>query len=118
MRRDPSAVFRYAPLFGDAYRALQLTPNLQTADLDLEKPPDSLLLLSENRVLIRSAAVARLLSGLQPPWPIAGRLLRLIPRPLADVGYRTVALLRRQLFAAPKDACPLVPVECRDRFLP
>jgi len=44
--------------------------------------------------------------------------VRLVPRPLRDVVYRCVARVRRRIFAAPKDACPLLPKHLRERFVP
>jgi len=47
---------------------------------------------------------------------VAGRLLRLVPRSVRDVGYDTVARVRHLLFRRPTEACPVTPPELRARF--
>lgn len=61
---------------------------------------DTVVLLGNGRVHLRSAAVVRILWGLGGAWTVLGVLLWLVPRPLRDAGYRAVAR-RRHRRAAP-----------------
>ena len=64
----------------------------------------------------RSAAVAIALAELPRPWPLAARLLRLIPRPVRDLAYRLIARWRYRIWGR-LAACPLPTPEQRSRFL-
>ncbi|MDE3063890.1 MAG: DUF393 domain-containing protein [Acidobacteriota bacterium] len=64
----------------------------------------------------RSAAVAVALAELPRPWPLAARLLRLIPRPLRDTAYRLIARWRYSIWGR-LAACPLPTPEQRAHFL-
>lgn len=112
LKRDRAGGFRFAPLQGETLK--QVLPEEARAAL-----PDSLVLrLPDGTVLTRSSAVAALLQRLGAGWPALGFLLRIIPRVLRDSGYDGVAKIRHRLFRKPEGACPLVPKELRDRFLP
>jgi predicted DCC family thiol-disulfide oxidoreductase YuxK len=69
-----------------------------------------------DRLLSRSDAVLALLSQLPSPWPAVAGALRLIPRPLRDLGYRLVARYRYRIWGR-LEACPIPTAEERDRFL-
>ena len=80
--------------------------------------PDSIVLLRPDGVLEdRSDAVLRILSGLGGLWALLGRVLRLVPRPLRDLGYDTVARVRKSVFQKPSGLCPMLPPELGARFL-
>lgn len=112
MKRDAVGVFRFAPLQGETLQ--QLVSAEVRAVL-----PDSLVLWQEDgTLLIRSRAVVAMLKRLPRPWPVMGFLLGILPRFLRDFGYDCVAKVRHRLFKKPGGACPLVPPELRDRFLP
>jgi predicted DCC family thiol-disulfide oxidoreductase YuxK len=68
------------------------------------------------RLLNRSDAVLTLLSQLPSPWPAVAGTLRLIPRPLRDLGYRLVARYRYRIWGH-LEACPIPTAEERNRFL-
>jgi predicted DCC family thiol-disulfide oxidoreductase YuxK len=109
--RDRRGRFRYAPLGGATFQA-------SISESERAGLPDSFVVRTDDgRLLVRSTAVAHLLRNLGGAWPVVGALLSIVPRPLRDVGYRFVALVRRRLFAAPTEACPIVPPELRPRFL-
>lgn len=109
IRHDDRGVFRFAPLQGET-AASQLSPN-DVADLQ------SMLLVTEQGVYRRSAAVVRVLWLLGGIWWLLGWLLWIIPRPLRDVGYRLVARMRYRLFGK-HETCRLPTPEERERFLP
>ncbi len=108
---DRAAALRFAPLGGPTFRD-------QVAEADRGDLPDSLVLkTADGRLLVRSAAVReslRLVGGLGKA--LAG-VARVVPTPLADRLYAGVARVR-SLFPPPADACPRVPRELRERFLP
>ena len=103
-----SASLRFAPLAGPTAGKL-----LERAGAG-DDVPDSVLVITESgRLLLRSEAVMAACGGI---WRVAAWLLVLIPRPLRDLAYDLVALLRRSLARAPEGACPLMTPEQRLRF--
>ena len=101
LRHDPDGTkFRFAPL----------PPN---------SPVNSVIVITaDGRRLLRSDAVIRLLERAGSGWATIATLLRGLPRPVRDAGYRGVARIRRRLFAPPAGACPAVPPNLRNRFDP
>ena len=107
--RDGSA-FRFAPLDSDAFR--RAAPPETRAAL-----PDSLVVeTADGTLLTRSDAVIRVLGRLGPPWPLLGRLARVVPRPLRDLVYDLVARVRYRVFGREPEACPRIPQPLRSRF--
>mgnify|MGYP003631368400 FL=1 len=105
------ASFRFAPLQGDTI-ASRLTPE-RIATL-----PDSIVLLRPGGELAdRSDAVLLILSGLGGLWRLLGSGLRLVPRPLRNLGYDAVARVRKKVFQKPSGLCPMLPPELGARFL-
>ncbi len=109
---DRTGALRFAPLGGPTFRE-------QVAESDRAALPDSLVLrTADGRLLVRSAAVLeslRLLGGFGKR--LAG-IARVVPTPLADRLYAGVARVRSRLFPPPAEACPRVPRELQERFLP
>ena len=113
LAHDGRAVFRFAPLQGDAAAALR------------ERHPeigDSLEGIAyvdasdgSERVHLRSEAVFRILAELDPPWRWLATL-RFLPRPLTDLGYRIFARLRYRVFGR-LDRCRVPSPAERCRFL-
>lgn len=109
--RDRSHSFDYAPLQGTTY--LEVPAALR------ESAPDSVLAwTSDGRLLARTRAVIECLSRLPGAWPLAARLLRVIPARIADAAYDAFARRRSAFATKPDTQCPLVPPELRGRFLP
>ncbi len=105
-------LFAFAPLQGETFTA-RLVPE-QRRDL-----PDSIVLLTEDgRVLTRTNALIHLGHRLGGLWRPLAFSARLVPRPLRDGAYATLAAIRHRLFASPKDLCPLIPPDLRARFRP
>jgi predicted DCC family thiol-disulfide oxidoreductase YuxK len=116
LRRDRAGVFRFAPLQGETYAAVN-SPS---------KPTDlaTIVILDASRhasipprLLTRSDAVLAILARLPAPWPAFARLGRLVPRPFRDAAYRLVARHRLRLFGGP-EACRLPTISERQRLLP
>ena len=97
--RDHAALFRFAPLQGPL--AATLLPRFGADPGQL----DTLLVLADlggpgERLLRRGGAVLLVLDSLGGWWRRLGRLLRLVPRPVLDLGYRLVARVRHRLGGA------------------
>jgi len=111
MAEDPGGhLFHYAPLQGELIK--EKIDEQTRATL-----PDSIVLITrDGQLLTRSSAVARMLDRLGGLWRLTAWALWLFPRPVRDLGYRSVARVRRLVFKQPKDACPIMPPELRARF--
>jgi predicted DCC family thiol-disulfide oxidoreductase YuxK len=111
LAEDRAGLFAFSPLQGDAIRA-------ELSDAQRAGLPDSVVVEdAERNLLIKSTGVAHVAASLGGWWRIGATLLRLVPRPLRDLGYDAVASVRRRLFAQPPDSCPIVPPRLRERFL-
>ena len=71
---------------------------------------------SAERLLFRFDAVLAMLRELPGPWPAFAELLRIVPRPLRDLGYRLVARYRYRIWGR-LDSCPIPTAQERARFL-
>lgn len=81
--------------------------------------PDSLVVRThDGYLLLRSAAVRHVLVRLGGVWRLVATLAGLLPQSLLDVCYDAIAHVRRQLFRAPVESCPLVPPNLQVRFRP
>jgi predicted DCC family thiol-disulfide oxidoreductase YuxK len=107
--RDHSRLFRFAPLQGEtAQRLLNITP---------DQPLNSMVLIDSDGIHHRTDAVWRMLVGLGGIWRFAGRLLRLVPRPLRNAMYNLLAQNRYRWFGR-KVSCRLPAPDERALFLP
>jgi predicted DCC family thiol-disulfide oxidoreductase YuxK len=114
MKHDRLDRFRYAPLQSSLGREV-------LARFDIHAFPDGVMVLTDaltpsEHLYQRSDAVGAALQLLGEPWRVAGRGLRLVPRPLRDWGYGIVARFRYRLFGR-YDTCPIPPPEQRGRLL-
>lgn len=112
LRRDLEGTrFRYAPIGGAAWQAAF------TAEQQRELPDSVIVRTADGRTLTRSAAVLHLGERIDGGWATLAGGVALLPRWLLDWGYDRIAAVRKQLFAAPKESCPMLPAELRGRFL-
>jgi len=111
--RDPEARLRFAPLQGEAGQALRRRHPRIPSGIDTLVYVDASG--GQERVYLRSEAVFRLLREVRgaPRWLLAFAVL---PRWLADLGYRAFAALRYRVFGR-LDACALPTPEERARIL-
>jgi len=110
LAEDRVGVFILSPLQSQTFE--QVVPAEQRAQL-----PDSIVIQRlDGRLLVRSAAVLHILDQLGGVWRIASWFGRVLPRPVADGGYRLVASVRNRLFKRPSEVCPLMPPDLRQRF--
>ncbi len=115
IRRDPAGKFQFAPLQSEqAARALQAVafkptfsdqpvrvcvPTSSTPQTPPPTPPplDSIILICQGKVLLRSDAVLAIARGLRFPWPLL-TVFRIVPRPIRDGAYRIFARNRYRWF--------------------
>ena len=109
IRRDRRAVFRFASLQSQAARRL----------LERHAPgrtlPDSVVLVADGRVLVRSSAALGIARRLGLPWSLA-MAAWIVPRPVRDWVYGWVARNRYRWFGT-REACMVPSKELRGRFL-
>ena len=113
LRHDPAGVFRFAPLQGETAARLAADDPQLASDL---QSLSTLIVVDARGTHRRSSAVVAILKRLGLPWRMAGSLLWLLPRPLRDLGYRTVSRVRYRLFGQ-KESCRLPTPAERERFL-
>jgi len=126
MERDVHDEFRFAPLQGKTARE-KLGPDAATSStvvlwMDASAPDADASAdagVKEGGVYRRSKAAIESLKKLDvAPWSQLGSVLSLFPRPLADLGYNTIAKMRTHLWPKPKGLCPLMPPDKAHKFLP
>jgi predicted DCC family thiol-disulfide oxidoreductase YuxK len=107
--RDPEARFHFAPLQSAAAARL-------IASTGARAPlPDSMVLIEDGRVWLRSSAALRIARRLRFPWPAAYAMM-VVPRPLRDWIYNLVARNRYGWFGV-REACMVPTPALRARFL-
>jgi predicted DCC family thiol-disulfide oxidoreductase YuxK len=113
LKHDRSgSAFRFAPLQGDTFRS-RVSPE-KRAGL-----PDSVVVLTaDGNLLVRSNAFLHILRRLGGGWRTLAEVVGVIPRPLRDGAYNTVARIRYSVFGTRDDLCPIVPPALRARFDP
>jgi predicted DCC family thiol-disulfide oxidoreductase YuxK len=109
LRHDHKGVFQFASMQGATGGALLAKAGLPTDDLQ------TLLLVDGERTWEYSAATLRIAHGLGWPWRFAW-LLWLVPAPLRDAVYQTIARNRYRLFGR-RDTCLVPPRAQAARFL-
>lgn len=109
LARDRKRLFHFAPLQGETARDwLKLAP---------DESLNSVVLFDAQGIHRKTDAVWRMLVQLGGAWRVAGWLLRLVPRPVRNLGYDFVARHRYRWFGK-KESCRLPTPDERARFLP
>jgi predicted DCC family thiol-disulfide oxidoreductase YuxK len=115
LAHDPEQRLLFAPIQGETAASLGVV-------WDEDAPPSEASVLfvdstgADTRIEHRSRAVAAALEAARA-WPVARRLIRWTPRPLADAVYRFVARVRYRVWGR-HDECRIPSPEERARFLP
>lgn len=109
LRRDRKGVFQFAALQSEAARRLVPSFKIQTEGLD------SIILIEDKGVYMKSAAALRIARKMSGLWPLL-YLFIIIPRPLRDAVYDWVAHNRYRWFGK-REACTVPTPELMDRFL-
>ena len=113
LAHDRRGQFHFAPLQSDLGRREMARVGLDAAKLD------SITLIDDDgRPHQFSDAVVRIGRRLDRPYSWGATLLRLVPRPLRDLGYRIVAKNRIAVFgtADANKTCSILPPEQRRRI--
>lgn len=108
LRRDPAGRFHFAALQSAAGRQALAAAGV-TGPL-----PDSIVLVSEGGIAVKSTAALRITRGLRWPWPLLA-VFWLVPFPLRDLVYDWIARHRYRWFGKNK-ACLVPRPEWRARF--
>lgn len=114
LRRDTAQRLHFAPLQGPTAAQVRAAfPARFPADIDTVVYFDRSG--GTPRIELRARAILDILDAVEGPraWR---RILRLVPAPLADLGYRIFAALRYRLFGK-RDACRVPAPEESARFL-
>lgn len=112
LRLPSKAAFRFSPRQGETFRSLaKRFPEVSDCDSIIYLPPgrDAIPLVRSDAVIGIFLRVGGARGGL-------ARVLRLIPRPLRDLGYRIVARLRHVL-SKRRQSCRLPTPDERPLFL-
>jgi len=99
-REDPHRRLRFAPLTSDvALEAL--------SGIERDWRGDTIVLIDSRGHAVKSRAVAGVLEHLGGLWYGLGRLLRLVPKAVADAGYDFVGRMRYRLGGRHIGVCPV-----------
>lgn len=109
VRRDPHGRFRFAA--AQSQRGREILRGLGLPDEGV----GSIVLVEEGRALTRSTGALRIARRLRFPWPALYALI-LVPRPVRDAVYATIARNRIRWFGGVA-ACEVPPPELRARLL-
>lgn len=109
IRRDPDAIFRFAPLQSAVGETL-----LDTCERDGD-PLESVVLVEDGRCYRKTDAVIRVLVRLGWPYRAIGPT-RIVPRAVRDRVYDAIAARRYGWFGQ-KDECMMPTPDIRSRFL-
>jgi predicted DCC family thiol-disulfide oxidoreductase YuxK len=119
IRHDRRDRLRFVAAESAIAAALLARHKINSADAQLD-PTTILVVLNfgdpAERVLARSDAAVALLAELSQPWPAVAAVLRWIPRPLRDLGYRLIARWRYRIWGRLEN-CPIPTADERARFL-
>jgi predicted DCC family thiol-disulfide oxidoreductase YuxK len=107
--RDPGAHFRFAALTSSAAARV-----LRQAEAPAVMP-DSILLVEDGALFVRSDAGLRIARRLTFPWPLLYGFV-IVPRVIRDAVYDFIAARRYRWFGR-RDVCMIPTPELRSRFL-
>jgi predicted DCC family thiol-disulfide oxidoreductase YuxK len=105
--------FRFAPLEGNVFATVR---NESDRAETLDQIDSIVLSLSDGNLFVRSAAMLGIGKRLGGLWRVAAITAGVLPLRWLDAGYDGIAKIRHRLFAAPPDACPILPPHLRARF--
>lgn len=109
INRDPSGIFRFAPLQSETGKNL-----LSKFDLPNDKL-DSIILVENNEYYLRSTAALKILRRLGTLWKIV-YVFMLVPRPVRDYIYDIVARNRYEWYGK-RAECMIPSSDIESRFL-
>ncbi len=92
LRHDRQDVYRFAAMQSTTGHDLLVQHGLDPHD------PVSFLLLERGRAYTDTEAIARVLLGFGSGWASIARIMRIVPKPIRDAGYRWLARNRYRFF--------------------
>ncbi len=110
LRHERDHELQFAPLQGETAAALRASHH------DIPETLESVVLVDEGRVRLRSKAFLYTARHLRAPWRW-GYAVRWLPAFLLDLGYRVIAAIRYRVWGR-AELCDLPAPEHRARFLP
>ena len=108
--RDPKVRFKFAALQSE--KGQELLSQILRAN---ESSFDSIVLISNNSVYIKSSAALRIAKNLKGLWPILYSFI-IIPKPIRDFVYDFIAKNRYKWFGK-SDACRIPTPDLQSRFI-
>jgi len=119
LRRDRHDRLRFAPSNSYQVQSLLASHGVQMAGPDTG--PDSILVFRSvgtpvEEMLVRSNGILACLRVLPQPWPVLAAIIRLVPRPIRESGYRLIARSRYRIWGR-YAVCPIPTAEERAHFL-
>jgi predicted DCC family thiol-disulfide oxidoreductase YuxK len=115
LRRDRAGIFRFASLQSPSAARLLAGHGANAEELDtffVVVNPDE----QGEFLLSRSDAVLYVLQQLGGFWRMSAQILRVLPRPVREWIYRTIARNRYRIFGR-YETCPVPDEKTRSRFL-
>ena len=109
INRDPSGIFKFAPLQSETGKNLVSQFDLSNRKLD------SIILIENSNYYLRSTAALKIAQRLGALWPLLS-LLRLVPRPVRDYIYDIVARNRCKWYGKSVE-CMVPDADIKSRFL-
>jgi len=110
LRHERDRELTFAPLQGATAAALRARHH------DIPEALDSVVLVEDDRVRLRTKAFLHVARHLRAPWRW-GYALRWLPAFVFDLGYRVIARVRYRVWGR-VDTCDVPAIEHRARFLP
>jgi predicted DCC family thiol-disulfide oxidoreductase YuxK len=108
LNRDKQRKFKFASLQSEIGIELAKKYNIDT------KIVDSIVLITNDKVFIKSSAVLEILKDLPIGWRFF-RIVIILPKFIRDLMYDVIARHRYRIFGK-KDECPIPPKDVQDRF--
>jgi predicted DCC family thiol-disulfide oxidoreductase YuxK len=102
MAEDHHERLQFAPLKGDVATNILATANRSWTG-------DTIVLIDSRGRAVKSRAVAGVLEHIGGLWFLLGKLLRAVPRPIADAGYDLIGRMRYHLGGRIPKSCAVLP---------
>ncbi len=109
INRDPSGIYRFAPLQSETGKKL-----ISRFDLSYDKF-DSIILIENNNYYLKSTAALKIVRSLGALWPLLYAFI-LIPRSIRDYFYDIVARNRYKWYGK-RVECMIPGADIKSRFL-
>ena len=109
LRHEKKAILKFAPLQSEAGRRLARQYGLNSDQ------PESLVLIEEEKLYLRSSAALRICRYLRGGWPLMIGFI-IVPTVIRDLVYRWIAANRYRWFGR-RSQCMVPTEENRSRFI-